>query len=86
MSREITPAHRRNSLLATLAFEPANTASVIDLVAKMALYHSLACSRDLVRADLSWLQEVGLVRLRGDIAQLTERGVDVADLRAPFPG
>ena len=46
----------------------------------------LLASADLVRADLSWLREVELVRFADDVASLTERGRDVAAGRAVFPG
>ena len=48
--------------------------------------HGTAASADLVRADLGWLQEMGLVRFDGEAAQCTERGQDVARMRAKFPG
>lgn len=86
MSRPITPAHRRASLLATLYFEPAGTARAGVLVSQMELVHGLAVSADLVRADLAWLDEIGLVRYKDDAAQVTERGRDVAQGRAQFPG
>lgn len=86
MNRKITPSHRRFSLLATLYFEPASTARIGQLAHQMELVHSLAMSTDLVRADLVWLQEVGLLRVQDEVAQLTERGRDVAQGRAPFPG
>lgn len=77
---------RRHSLLATLYFEPAGSARVSVLVRQMELVHNLAVSADLVRADLIWLAEMSLVRSRDDSAQITERGRDVAQARAPFPG
>lgn len=80
-----TPAHRRHSLLATLYFEPASTARVGTLVRQLEVVHNLVASSDLVRADLMWLQEVELVRLKDDTASLTERGRDVAVGRAAFP-
>ena len=86
MSRSIPPAHRRASLLATLYFEPAGTARVGMLARQLELVHGLVVSSDLVRADLAWLDEIGLVRLRDDSAQMTERGRDVATGRAEFPG
>lgn len=86
MNRAITPAHRRASLLATLYFEPAGTARVTVLVRQMELVHGLVVSADLVRADLSWLAEMELVRCHDDSAQVTERGRDVATGRAKFPG
>ena len=75
---------RRNSLLTTLAFEPAST--VARLRTEMETVHGLACSADLIRAHLGWLSEMGLVKWNGEIAQCTERGKDVAALRAKFPG
>lgn len=75
---------RRKSLLTTIAFEPSIT--VAKLRSEMENVHSIACSADLVRADLDWLAEMGLVRWNGEIAQCTERGKDVAALRAKFPG
>lgn len=86
MNRPTNSLERRRSLLATLYFEPACTARVRQLVLQMELVHNLALSSDLVRADLCWLQEVGLVQLKGDTGQLTERGCDVAQSRASFPG
>jgi len=86
MSRPIPPAHRRSSLLATLYFEPAGTARVGVLVRQLELVHGLVASADLVRADLAWLDEIGLVRYKDDSAQVTERGRDVATGRAEFPG
>ncbi len=78
-------ARRRHSLLATLYFEPAASARVGALVRQMELVHNLAVSADLVRADLMWLEEIGLVRYHDDAAQVSERGRDVATGRAEFP-
>lgn len=75
---------RRNSLLSTLFFEP--LATVAQLRCEMESVHGIACSADLIRADLSWLAEMGLVRWNGEAAQCTERGKDVAAQRAKFPG
>lgn len=75
---------RRSSLLSTLAFEAALT--VTRLRGEMEAVHGIAMSADLVRADLLWLAEMGLIRWNGEIAQCTERGRDVAALRAKFPG
>lgn len=75
---------RRAGLLASLSFDPLATISVLRTT--METVHGVACSADLVRADLGWLQEMGLVRFDGEAAQCTERGMDVARLRAKFPG
>lgn len=86
MNRDILPAHRRASLLATLYFEPASTARITVLVKQMELVHGLVVSTDLVRADLTWLADVELAQVKDDVARLTERGRDVATGRAKFPG
>jgi hypothetical protein len=86
MSRAITPAHRRHSLLLTLYQCDNSCARVSELVREMELIHSLAVSSDLVRADLMWLDEMGLLRYKDDNAQLIERGRDVVFKRAEFPG
>lgn len=83
MSTE-TEKRRRTSLLATLYFEA--MATVVKLRSEMEMVHGIACSADLIRADLGWLQEMGLVRYNGEAAQCTERGKDVAAGRAKFPG
>jgi hypothetical protein len=75
---------RRKALLASLSFDP--LATVTKLRKDLETVHGIACSNDLVRADLSWLAEVGLIRWDGEAAQCTERGMDVARLRAKFPG
>ena len=79
-----TSARRRKSLLATIAFEPA--ISLTRLREELDVVHGIAASLDLIRADLLWLEEMGLVRTNGDLAQITERGRDVAAMRARFPG
>lgn len=78
------PADRRRSLLATLYFAPASTATTLALARDMERVHSIASSRDQVRGDLAWLHEQGLVLLHDDVAQLTERGRDVARGAAPW--
>lgn len=80
-----TPKHRRYSLLLTLYACDNSFARVPELVREMELVHSLAVSSDLVRADLLWLAEVGLLTFKDDNAQLIERGRDVVYHRAPFP-
>lgn len=53
-----------------------------------------AVTRDLIRTDLAWLKEQGLVTIRHEmpgtkellVATLTERGGDVATGRASVPG
>lgn len=79
-----TEYRRRNAILATLSFDP--LATVTKVRNELETVHGIASSADLVRADLGWLQEMGLVRFDGQAAQCTERGMDVARLRAKFPG
>lgn len=86
MSRDILPAHRRASLLATLYFEPSGTARITTLVKQMELVHGIVVSTDLVRADVTWLADVELAQAKDDVVRLTERGRDVATGRAQFPG
>ena len=77
-------ARRRKSLLATIAFEPA--IGLTRLRAELDVVHGIAASLDLIRADIDWLVEMGLIRFNGELAQITERERDVAALRAKFPG
>lgn len=83
MNRERETA-RRKALLATLFFW--SLATPLKLREELESVHGLVCSTDLIRADLDWLAEMGLVRWNGEAAQCTERGRDVAALRAKFPG
>lgn len=75
---------RRNSVLASLFFDPLSSPTY--LCEQLETVHGINASADLVRADLTWLQEMGLVRFDGHVASVTERGKDVARGRAKFPG
>lgn len=80
---------RRLVLLRLLAEMPTYTANSSVLTMALASYGH-AVTRDLVRTDLHWLQEQGLV-IVGDlgpmlVATATERGQDVASGRAIVPG
>ena len=75
---------RRSTILATLSFDA--LATVRTLRSELETVHGIAASTDLLRTDLSWLAEMGLVRWDGEAAQCTERGMDVARRRAKFPG
>lgn len=77
---------RRSSVLASIFFAQMGQATVRDLQRELETVHNIAASRDAVRSDLSWLQEMGLVRVLDDTAQITERGRDVARNTAPWPG
>lgn len=75
---------RRTSVLASLYFDPLS--SIPALTEQLETIHGVTASADLVRSDLTWLQEMGLVRFDGRVASVTERGKDVARARAKFPG
>lgn len=75
---------RRSAILASLSFDPVS--SVRTLRQDIEHVHGIVASADLIRADLTWLQEMGLVRFDGEAARCTERGMDVARFRAKFPG
>lgn len=77
---------RRRSLLASLLFAPAGTATVGLLRHDMETVHNTATSADQVRGDLTWLREQGLAQFASDTAQITERGRDVARGAAAWPG
>ena len=77
---------RRRSLLSSLYFAPGSTMGIHKLQRELQTTHNTAASADQVRGDLSWLKEQGFVLLLGDVAQLTERGRDVALQVAPWPG
>ena len=77
---------RRSSVLASIFFAAMGQTTVRDLQRELETVHNIAASRDAVRADLTWLQDVGLVRVLDDTAQITERGRDVARNTAPWPG
>lgn len=80
------PHVRRRCLLLSLWAMDLSTAPLHELQRELRLTHGLMVSNDLVRGDLTWLQEQGLCRVRDDVAQLTERGRDVAVGAAPWPG
>lgn len=75
---------RRTSLLVSLYFDPLTSATA--LAEELETVHGITASADLIRADLTWLSEMGLARFDGRVASVTERGKDVARNRAPFPG
>ncbi len=79
-------ALRRRCLLLSLYMAEGSMAQLLDLLRDLRLTHGLLLSADRARGDLTWLQEQGLVRVRDDVAQITERGRDVAVGSAPWPG
>lgn len=75
---------RRNSLLATLAFEDGSTTARL-LRQQLEEVHGIAVTLDRVRADLRWLADIGALTLEGDQAMLTAEGREhVRRLRALF--
>jgi ribosomal protein S19E (S16A) len=83
MNRE-RDTKRRKSILTTLAVDGACT--MLALRRELESAHFIAASGDVIRADLDWLTELGLIQWNGELAQCTERGRDVAAQRAKFPG
>lgn len=81
--------HLRLSILRLLEGAPAYRANSSIIHGEVNRF-GLAASRDQVKTELSWLAEQALVRAEtvGDmvVAELTDRGVDVATGRAVVPG
>jgi hypothetical protein len=81
--------HRRISLLRTLASGPGYRANE-SLLQEMLESFGLACTRDQVRTELSWLRDQGFVVLDEIagiyIARITAAGDDVAAGRTTVPG
>ena len=80
---------RRLVILRVLAKAPAFTANEYLVQSAIAAYGH-AVSRDLVRTDLAWLAEQGLVTVERvhttHVARMTARGDDVQAGRATVPG
>jgi hypothetical protein len=75
---------RRNSLLATLAFNGGNGVAR-ELRNELEDVHGVAVTLDKVRADLRVLADVGAVSLSGDLVQITAEGREHAQqLRSLF--
>lgn len=79
-------ADRRRAILATLSIAPGYTLSHRAIRAQV---EGVGCavSLDLIRSEIAWLEEVGLLdMLEPDHARLTDRGLDIALGRALAPG
>ncbi|SDI53154.1 hypothetical protein [Propionivibrio dicarboxylicus] len=74
---------RRSSLLMSISF---GVSTVLALRKDIEMTHFIVASADLVRADIDWLVEMGLIQWSGEVARCTERGHDVVAKRAKFPG
>jgi hypothetical protein len=77
---------RRRCLLLSLWAAEYSTSPLHELQRELRVTHNIIASADLVRGDLAWLAEQGWVKVKSDVAQLTERGRDVAVGAAPWPG
>jgi hypothetical protein len=77
---------RCQSLLAVLFFADGQTLRARQLREQIEEVHGFIATVDRVRADLLWLAEIGMLSLRDDTAQLTERGREVVSGRAALPG
>lgn len=77
---------RASSLLATLLFRD-GTSNPRDLRKDMESVHGIVATLDRVRADLAWLEDVGLIEYKPDIeiAMLNEEGRDVVAGRRRMP-
>lgn len=77
---------RATSLLASLLFRN-GTCNARDLRKDMEQVHGIVATLDRVRADLAWLDDVGLVEFKSDIdiAMLNEEGRDVVAGRRKMP-
>lgn len=64
---------RRNSLLASLAFEAGSLPARL-LRDALENVHNIPVTLDRVRADLRVLADIGAVTLQGDLAMLTQEG------------
>jgi Fe2+ or Zn2+ uptake regulation protein len=82
-------ADRRLCILKLLEAAPEFTANEYLLQSALA-EHGHSISRAALRTDLAWLAEQGVLTVNDGgalhVAQITERGVDVAHARATVPG
>lgn len=81
VAQRLAETDRRRAILAALALAPGYTLPERALRAQIELI-GYTVSLDLLRADLGWLEEVGMT----EAARLTDRGLDVVMGRASVPG
>jgi len=86
---QLRTEHRRLTILRILAEDPGYTVNS-SIIADILPEWGQKVSRDVIHADFAWLAEQGLVETeeRGSVhvAQLTQRGADVAGGVAHVPG
>lgn len=77
---------RASSLLATLLFKN-GTSNPRELRKDLESVHGIVATLDRVRADLAWLEDVGLIEYdrQNEIAMLNEEGRDVVAGRRRMP-
>lgn len=87
--RQLLAEHRRLTILRILHEGQGYSVNSAIVADSLPLW-GFTVSRDKVHADFAWLAEQGLVEVeeRGSVhvAQLTQRGADVANGRATCPG
>jgi hypothetical protein len=90
MSLTVFTEDRRLSILLVLSDSPSYSANAFLLQTAVGSIYGHNVSLDVLRTDLAWLQEQGLVHTSTTadvvVATLTARGVDVAAGRAVQPG
>lgn len=85
-AHKIIESDRRRAILAALSLASAYTLPHRSLRAQVEAI-GYALSLDLLRAEIAWLSEIGLVdQLELDHARLTDRGLDIVLGRAKVPG
>lgn len=87
---DLVTEHGRLTILRLLAEQPGYQANCSVLKDGLELYAVIRWSRDRVRSEVAWLSEQGLVKSRHVgglvVAQLTQRGEDVAAGVSTVPG
>lgn len=77
---------RRRAILSLLFFAEGQSMTARRLRDELESVHGQVVTVNRVRADILWLQDVGVTQGTADAAMLTERGRDVVLDRAAMPG
>ena len=85
LTAQVVAVDRRRAILVALLIEPGFKLPLRALRARLDKI-GYRVSLDRLRNDCTWLNEQDLLTFAQDIAQLTERGGDVATGRACVPG